>query len=356
MKISDFKRRIVRYYDSGICVYIRGGIGIGKSTTVEAAPEVLSRAKGGRYGIVILNAPLLTPTDLLGYLIPEHKDGRVLSRFTEPFWFVTEDGRHLSEHDGGIIFVDEEDKADTDVKKILAEMSLSNRLGPHRIPKSWRVWMGGNRKEDRSGSTKDYDHQINRRKEISIDFDLQAFEDFCFETGVHPFFIHIANQNAHMINEGVPDVQRPFCTPRSFVRCATYVMAQQPDPDKIEIDPLLGEEMQGMIGPAAAAVVTAGITLYNEMPKIADIVRDPTKAKIPERADAQILVIYNLAARVEEETMKPFITYIERMPAEYTIAFAKAACKRNPQLVNTKAFGDWCMKNATLMMAITSRE
>lgn len=359
MKISDFKNRIVRYYDSGISIYLKGGIGLGKSTVIESAAGVLAKAKGGDYGTVIVSAPLLTPSDAVGYGTPQRVERvrqHLMMLFTEPFWFLTTESKHIEEYDGGIIFIDEMDKADTDVKKVLGEMALSNRLGPHVIPSTWRVWGAGNRASDGGGSTKEYNHLINRRMEIELDFDLQTFEDYCMENGVHPLFIAVAGQNPHMFGGDMPTVQGPFCTPRSFVRCAQYVQAQQTDPDQIVIDPLLNEEMQGMIGAGAAATVAAGVTLFNEMPKFKDIVASPSKVKVPSRADAQILVVYNLAARVDEHTMGPVISYVERMPPEFTIAFGKAACRRNPMLVNTAAFGKWCTDNATLMMAITSQE
>lgn len=359
MKISDFQKRLVRYYDSGISIHLKGGIGLGKSTVIEGAAERLARAKGGTFGTVIISAPLLTPTDAVGYGTPQRIERvrqHLMMLFTEPFWFMTTENKHVEEYDGGVVFIDEIDKADNDVKKVLGEMALSNRLGPHVLPGGWRVWSAGNRAKDRSGSTKEYDHLINRRMEIELEFDLQAFEDFCMEDGVHPLFVAVAGQNPHMFTDELPTVQGPFCTPRSFVRCAHYVQAQQSTLDTIEIDALLKEEMQGMIGPGASAVIAAGVTLFNEMPKFKEIVSSPRQAKLPQRADAQILVVYNLAARVDEETMGACIDYVERMPAEFTVAFGKAACRRNPNLVNTAAFGKWCMGNSTLLMAISARE
>jgi hypothetical protein len=47
------------------------------------------------------------------------------------------------------------------------------------------------------------------------------------------------------------------------------------------------------------------------------------------------------------------MTYIERMPAEFTITFGKAAVSRDYELINTPAFGEWTARNATLMVAIT---
>lgn len=354
MKISDFKRNLVAHYKSGLCIHLRGRIGIGKSTVIEGAPEVLEKALGGRFGLMVRTAVTMNPNDAVGYNMPWEKGDRLLSRFTEPEWFVTEEGKELSEYGGGVIFIDEMDKADVDVKKIMGEMCLSGRLGPHRIPKGWVVWTAGNDKSDMSGSTKEFKHLINRRKEIELEFNLTDFEDYCLEVGVHPLFIHFASQNSHMFTASLPKEDVPFITPRSLVRCAFDVMSRQSDPERVEIDPVLNEEIAGMIGDAAAAALGASVMLQNEMPRFQDIVSQPMKAKLPDRADAQILVVYNLAARVDEKTMEPVIDYVGRLPAEFTIAFGKAAVRRQPALVNTAAFGKWCVKNHALMMAITS--
>jgi hypothetical protein len=49
--------------------------------------------------------------------------------FSDPFFWRTDDGKRLEEYDGGIIFVDELDKMDTDVKKCIGEAALSGRSG-----------------------------------------------------------------------------------------------------------------------------------------------------------------------------------------------------------------------------------
>jgi hypothetical protein len=89
------------------------------------------------------------------------------------------------------------------------------------------------------------------------------------------------------------------------------------------------------------------------MPKLEEIVAKPKLAKVPERADAQMLVCYTLAARATKDNIGPIITYIERMPAEFTITFGKAVVARDYNLINTQAMGDWTARNATLMLAIT---
>jgi hypothetical protein len=353
MKISTFQKRMLGYYKSGDCIMLRGPIGRGKSTVIEGAAAMLSKELGGNYGVVIVSGPLLNPPDAVGYLMPNKVGDKMESKFTEPFWFRTAEGKHISEFDGGIIFVDEADKMDTDVKKVIGEAALSRRLGPHVLPKGWRVWMAGNRADDKSGSTKEYYHLINRRQEITLDDDINDLEKYMWQQNCHPVYITFAASNPEVVFEPIPEQQRPFCTPRALVKLAEYHRLIADNDESLPFDSDFMEEAAGRIGPAAAAQLLATLKLGAEMPKFQDIIAHPKQAKVPKAPDAQILVVYSLAARVDETTMGPVIDYIERFPPEFSITFGKSACRRDESLIETAAFGKWVTKNGALMMAIT---
>lgn len=372
MKLNDFLKRSVTYYRShvngGSSVCLRGAIGRGKTTIMRKVPARLSAALGGTFGMVLLSGPLLNPTDALGFLMPQtterlDREGVVRkhleSLFSEPFFFRTDEGRHVSEYDGGIIFVDEEDKMDPDVKKIIGEAALSGRLGPHTLPKGWVVWFAGNRQADRSGSTKDYAHLQNRRRDIEIDDDIDGLVDHYTREGINPVFVSFAATNPQVVHEDIPGDIKAWCTPRSLEACARYVMQYMQDngidpmSEEIPIDPLMSEDIAGNIGVSAGHHLAATIQLGREMPKFPDIVANPKKVPVPNAPDAQMLVCYTLAARVDEKTVGPVIEYIERFPQEFTITFGKAAVAKNFKLVNHPAFGKWTQKNSSLMMAIT---
>jgi uncharacterized protein YabN with tetrapyrrole methylase and pyrophosphatase domain len=65
-----------------------------------------------------------------------------------------------------------------------------------------------------------------------------------------------------------------------------------------------------------------------------------------------MLICYKLAHMVSEKTAAPVITYVERLPKDFAVTFATAACRKNHALVNVPAFDKWIMANASLMSAI----
>jgi MoxR-like ATPase len=189
MKLNQVLKRIPYWYQAGndASVYLKSLPGRGKTTILTQASSILSSHLQKNIGHVVINGPLLTPGDAIGYLIPKkNPDGTAESLYTDPFWFRTKDGKRLSDFDGGIIIVDEADKMDTDVKKVIGEAALSGRLGPHQLHGGWVIWMAGNRAQDRSGSTKELDHLINRRMEIDITDDLESYQDWSAKNGMLP--------------------------------------------------------------------------------------------------------------------------------------------------------------------------
>lgn len=354
MNLNSFFRLSTQFYKSGKSIYLRSGPGRGKTTTIlEAVPHIASKI-GRKLGVVTISGPLLTPADAVGYLIPVHKDdGRVESRYTDPFWWVTDEGNRLEDYDGGVIFIDEADKMDVDVKKVIGEMALSGRCGPHKLPEGWVVWMAGNRQTDRSGSTKELDHLINRRFEIDVTDDLNGWEQWALKNDVHPTIIAFAVQNPNIVfPDSLPEKQGPFCTPRSLVATGELLVAMAEN-GKIPTDTDAVEVAAAGIGQAAAAQLFATIRLDSELPKIETILGNPGAAKLPSAPDAQMLVAYKLAAIAEDQTLEPIITYVGRLPADFSVTFAKALCTRKPMFIAKPAMLRWCKENSAIMATMS---
>ena len=350
MNLTTLARELPAFYQSGKCLYLRSGPGRGKTTTIIDSIPNIATAVGKNLGIVVISGPLLTPSDAVGYLVPTRVEDRIESKYTQPFWWVTSEGKRLEEYDGGVIFIDEADKMDIDVKKVVGEMALSGRCGPHKLPKGWVVWMAGNRAGDRSGSTKELDHLINRRNEIDVTDDLASWEMWCIKRGVHHTIIAFGVGNPHIVfPDGAPEKQGPFCTPRSLVEAADLLVTLSGNASELRTDETAVEFTAGMIGNAAAAQLFATIRLESETPKLETIISNPGSAKIPGAPDAQMLTCYKLAALATEATLAPIVTYMQRLPADFAVTFAKALVTRIPAFGAKKPMIDWCIANASLM-------
>lgn len=352
--LSEFLSDSPKLYATGKCIYLKSAPGRGKTTTIIDAVDVISRATDKKLGLVIVSGPLLNPQDSIGFGLPKHTEEYAEMIFSRPFWWRTREGKRLEEYDGGIIFVDEADKMDVDIKKCIGEAALSKRLGPHDLPPGWVVWMAGNREGDRSGSTRELDHLINRRIEVPIKDDYASWEAWAFKNGVSPETITFAQQNPQIVfSDKAPEKQSPWCTPRSLVETDQLLQSFANSEGKIPTDGSVITYVAGGIGEAAAAQLFAFVRLGQEMEPLEKIIADPKGSRIPEKPDAQMLVCYSLAARIDASTADPIIQYVERMPKEFALTFARAACNRDYKLAITPAFRAWTQRNSTLMAAIS---
>lgn len=358
MKLSTFVQRIPGYYKTGTSIYLKSGPGWGKSDGMRLIPSRLKETFGGRYGLQILMGPSLIPGDTMGYMLPAAVDelNRPTSLFTMPYWWYVrdEDGvlRPLEHFDGGVIVIDEFDKASGDDKKLWGEGMLSGRVGAHQLPPGWLVWAAGNRSKDKSGSNREYLHLVNRQliKELSMDVD--GWVQWAFANGVDAPFIRFAEENSNIVWSDEPPSDGPFCTPRSLVRLNRTLDGFRGSTGELPIDDDALDDARGTIGDAATAQLFAQIRLNNQMPRYSDIIADPAGCVVPKTSDTQMLVCYTLASRVSKDDVAPVVQYVERMPKEFTVVFAKAACRRDTSLVSTATFGKWAMKNAQLMQII----
>jgi len=358
MKFNDIIARIPYWYAGKKCVYLTSPPGRGKTSVLTDAPRLLSSATGKNIGVVIINGPLLTPADSIGYLVPRkvttERGEHMESLYTDPFWFRTREGKRLDEYDGGIIVVDEADKMDLDVKKVIGEAALSGRLGPHTLPPGWIVWMAGNRQKDRSGSTKELDHLINRRIQIDVSDDIESWNDWAATNNVPYLYRAFANQNIDVVfSDGVPKEQGPWCTPRSLSEMGFYHDRLPKGPDGVlPDDELTCEEVAGGIGDAAAGQLFSFVKLEREMPKFEDIVANPKTCKLPSKPDASMLVAFNLAHRAAPQNIDPVVEYMERLGREFGVIFGRSAVRRDARLLASKGMAKWVKENSTLMAQI----
>lgn len=364
MKPMMIEKKLVTYYldslrDKGPGLYLRGRIGHGKTSLIMKTPELLeARFPDKRYGIAVVNGAQLSIATASGYLWPVEQDGNQYSRFTRPDWWLTTEGKPLEDYAGGVVFVDEMDKADPDIKKILGEAFLSKRFASHILPPGWVMWGAGNTKLDRSGSTKEFDHLIGRRREIEFDDDVESLERWMEDNDCLPETIAFMKEHPEVVfPTEPPKEQGPSCNPRSLVeggdRYLQLLMREQ-ETDKIPTGTDVMEDIAGSIGEGAAVQYFATIRLGQELPDYEEIIAKPKETRVPTRPDAVMIACHKIGKRVSKKDLAPAIQYISRLPEEFGVMFCRTIVKKDKSLVNEKPMVEWISKNAGLV-ALTSK-
>lgn len=366
MNLNELTRLAPALLRSPVSRLLSSQPGMGKTQFASGLADIMSEMHGEPCGFARIFAPTANPIDIMGYtkLMEREFDGVTypVSEHTMPGWFRCTDE---TGHDGlgvpithrykrGILIIEEYGQGEVECKKMFANLFLERQIGPWRLPDGWRVWGTTNAANHRSGVTKDFDHAINRRNLILITPDLQSWKDWAFRRQLHPDFITFGDQNSSILFSELPEKQGPFCTPRSLELAEIDLRAMSSDGVSLPTDSAAVEITSGTIGVAAAAQLMTTLRLGLEMPRYEEIVKNPSNVKVPSKPDAQMLVCYRLAAQVSKDDAAPVIEYMQRMPKEFAITFARAATNRDKSLITTKAFHNWCAANASLVVVLQS--
>jgi hypothetical protein len=334
-----------------------GSSGIGKSDTMKQFAAALAKDLSVDVGFTTMYPALMTPADVAGYLTVGDLDGQRVAEYTLPPFVKRDDGKLLGSCKIEVLLVDEFDKADPDVKKTLSEMFLSRRLGSYFLPKNTIIFVCANAGA-RQGSTKMFDFLISRLVMEEWHLPQSQWVDWAWKNNVHPVVIQAAENpgNGKSIFEGhVPEKQGPWGTPRSYTEASKMLKtAMNHHEGKVPLTPFMQRLVAGKIGAPDAAHLFALLKLEEELPDFREIVKNPKGAKLPTRPDAQMLVTYNLAGRVDEESVGPVIEYIDRMAQEWVVAFVKAATTKDKTIMSTSAFSKWIIKNQNIMSIVAA--
>jgi hypothetical protein len=194
----------------------------------------------------------------------------------------------------------------------------------------------------------------------------------------HPAVLAYARQNADTLYAGVPsDPGEPFLSPRSLEAASNLfdVMLRLSVADESgamesglsftdsfinrresgEVDGVTGDTVQrwtvfqtllaGTIGQENAAQFLATLELFDEVPTLPEIVKNPQQAHVSSKADAQFICAYQIADGMTKKTADALMQYAKRLnPALYQ-NIVHNAVTRDGDLLMAQSIRDWMNKN-----------
>jgi hypothetical protein len=80
------------------------------------------------------------------------------------------------------------------------------------------------------------------------------------------------------------------------------------------------------------------------------ILKKPDKAPVPTDVAARYAVATAVAARATQENFANVVTYLCRLPEEFSVMAMRDAQTRVPKLASTAPFADWVTKHQHVLM------
>ena len=326
MRATTLKQTINSLKPFNRTVAIEGAPGGGKTTIVhEVARE--------------LNIPCIErhmPTMLVEDFGIPYPDDTGFS-YKLPDWFPVK-GKAPDE---GILLFDDRNQAGADLQKVLANICQARTLHGVSIPDGWMVISTGNRQSDRAGANRVLSHLRNRETVLDLETHLDDWTTWAIDHNVRPEVVSFIRFRPNLLHDFDPQRDQN-ATPRSWVEGVSAVLGNVPAEAEYEC-------FKGAVGEGAAAEFVGFLRIYRKLPNPDTILMNPESSDVPDDPATLYALSGAIAERCTESNFARAVTYLERMPPEFSVLSVSSATRRDPELSNTQAFTKWAVKHQEVL-------
>lgn len=321
---------------------LQGLISIGRTTVIEGPPGggktsiVHQTAKAMGLPVIEVHMPTMLVEDF-GIPFPD-AEGFGFG-YKMPDWFPYE-GKPGTEN-GGVLLFDDRNQASPDLQKVLANICQARSLHGIPLAPGWAVISTGNRQADRAGANRVLGHLRNRETMIEFETHLDDSTVWMSRNGVRPEVIAFIRFRPALLHAYDPN-QEICPTPRSWVEGVSAVLGHVPAEAEHEV-------IKGAVGEGAATEFMAFLKIFRHLPDPDAILADPKNAKVPTDVATLYALSGAIASRAVRTNLAAVITYISRMPPEFSVLTMMMAARRDPVLAVTKEYTQWAVLHQHLI-------
>lgn len=306
--------------------FLWGPPGIYKSDVVHQA------AHERKVALRDVRLSLLDPVDLKGFPTVS-KDKKQMTWL--PADFLPTEGE-------GILFLDEMNSAPQSVQAAAYQLILNRRIGDYVLPDGWAIMAAGNREGDRSVVNRMPSALANRLVHIDCEVNLDDWSAWAMDNGVHSdllAFIRFKPDLLHAFDSNA----RAFPSPRSWMFVNQLIGNQLDKATEYEL-------VKGTVGEGAATEFSAYVNLIRDLPTTEQILLDPEKTAIPEAPGVLYALTTSLGMKAEQNNFDRMMKFVNRMPTEFQVVFARDAVRRDKNVTKTTSFMKWSVDNANVLV------
>lgn len=334
MKYSDIKRSVLSNFTRGnkLVPFIKGKPGGGKSAL---ARDIVMALNIDPSRVTEFNPSLRDPVDIMG--LPK-TDGEC-STWLPPseFYRIRDDGTDQP----CALIIEELSDAAVPMQNPLCRVILDRQAGELKLHPKLHIIATGNRTEDKSGANRMTTKLSNRMQNLDYDENLDDWVNWALERGIRLDLIQFLRFRPNLLSDFQPNRElNP--TPRTW-EFVNEVDAELPSD-------LYFSNIAGLVGEGAAAEYTGFKRIFENLPNIDGIILNPAKADVPTDMAVLYALTGALAHRVSEDNFDRVVEYVNRMPNDFQVMCILDAQKLAPKIRNTKAYVQWTVKNANILM------
>jgi len=329
---------------------IKGEPGCGKSTLL----KMLKEDMGDKYDYIYVDCPVKDIGDTV-MSVPTHDRTRLTQVVSDLF--------KLDSPKPKVIMLDEFMKTPKLLQTMWTRLMLERTVGDHVLPVGSIVFATSNNASDGVGDSM-LAHAGNRvtiynlRKSNAAEWNAWATDN-----DIAPEIRACVAMNPRMMasyldggQDDNPVIFNParkslsFVTGRSLAKCDPIVRNRH-----VLGDVLTKASLAGTIGAAAAELMSAFLSLANELVSVKDVIADPDNVRMPEKPAALFMMMFNATDTIEtQDELASFMKFLNRIKSSevQSVFFTMAMqSKRVGKLaVKNEQIKDWAKNNYELLI------
>lgn len=319
----QIRKFVIRCMMAGVVPFIQSSPAMGKSAIVNSI--------GDEYSLQMIDHRLSTsaPEDLSG--LPHFNNG--IASFMPFDTFPTEDTPLPPGKQGWLLFLDEFNSASKAVQAAAYKLVLDRMVGLKRLHPRVVIVCAGNLSTDRAIVNPIGTAMQSRLIWLTMELKFQEFlEDVAFKYNWDSRIIAYLSYKPGMLHDFRPDHNdKTFCAPRTW----EFMNKLIKDQDVRDEDAAL---YAGAITSGVAVDFITFTKVYANIPKLADIIKDPDNVPLPSDSATRYAVVTHLMEHATDENFGPITNYIDRLSVEFRVLFFRGLMVQKPSLKKHQAF------------------
>ena len=245
-----------------------------------------------------------------------------------------------------VYFLDDLGQAPKSVQAAAMQLLLARRINGHKVADCVTFIAATNRKEDKAGVTGILEPVKDRFAAIvELAPSLADWVRWALENNLPHELVSFIRYRPQFLDgfKATSDMTKSP-TPRTIAGVGRLMQVGIPKELELRV-------FNTAAGKEFAIEFTGFLRVYRGLPDPDAVLLDPKNSIIPQEKSALYALCGALSARASESNMERFITYVDRLPEEFSVLSVRDAVARDKMgLPKTRAFAEWVTRHQDILI------
>jgi len=245
-------------------------------------------------------------------------------------------------YSGWVLFLDEFNSASPAVQAAAYKLVLDRMVGIHHLHKNVAIVCAGNLETDNAIVQSMSTALQSRLVHLELVVDAKEWVDWAADTGIDHRITSYINFKPGNLYTFKPDhTDNTYGSPRTW-EFANRVLSVVD-----ESEPEFLTMLAGTISEGLAREFVGFCKIYNDLPKLVNIIANPKGIKVPVEPSILFALTGSISHNATKDNFSALMEFVIRLPIEFQVVCLRETVRRNRQMNAHPAVSAWLTNNAT---------